>query len=89
MESSGGTTVTIPGYDGPDGEIVELDFAVAWTECPCPADINGDGFVDVSDFLHLLAEWGECPGCPEDIDNDGTVGILDFLLLLGFWGPCE
>ncbi|MHC4609696.1 MAG: hypothetical protein ACYS7M_05055 [Planctomycetota bacterium] len=55
---------------------------------PCPADINGDGFVNVSDFLHLLAEWGECPGCPEDIDGDGTVGVLDFLLLLSFWGPC-
>ncbi|MHC4092211.1 MAG: hypothetical protein ACYSVY_18390 [Planctomycetota bacterium] len=27
---------------------------------PCPSDINGDGFVNVSDFLHLIAEWGPC-----------------------------
>jgi predicted outer membrane repeat protein len=31
-------------------------------ECPaaCPADINGDGAVDVLDLLDLLAAWGPC-----------------------------
>jgi hypothetical protein len=52
------------------------------------ADINSDGLVDVSDFLHLIAEWGPCPGCPEDIDGDGVVNVIDFLLLVGNWGPC-
>lgn len=28
---------------------------------PCPADINGDGFVNTSDLLALLAAWGQCP----------------------------
>ncbi len=40
-----------------------------WVECfhveacgePCPADINGDGVVDVHDLLGLLAYWGPCP----------------------------
>lgn len=27
----------------------------------CPADVNGDGIVDIQDFLALLAAWGACP----------------------------
>jgi hypothetical protein len=30
-------------------------------EDPDPADINGNGTVDVIDFLALLADWGPCP----------------------------
>jgi hypothetical protein len=52
-------------------------------------DINGDGIVDVTDFLALLARWGPCPAppepCPADLDGDGTVGITDFLILLANW----
>jgi hypothetical protein len=32
-------------------------------ENPCSADINGDGIVNVQDFLRLIAEWGG-PGPP-------------------------
>ncbi|MCH7547350.1 MAG: hypothetical protein IID30_13195 [Planctomycetes bacterium] len=28
---------------------------------PCPADTNGDGNVNVTDLLALLAAWGACP----------------------------
>jgi hypothetical protein len=72
------------GYADNSGEF-QAALAI---EVLCPADLNGDGFVNVSDFLHLLAEWGECPGCPEDIDGDGVVNVIDFLLLLAHWGPC-
>ena len=51
----------------------------------CPADLDGDGVVNVVDFLVLLAEWGGPGG---DINGDGTTDILDFLLLLANWGPC-
>jgi hypothetical protein len=58
----------------------------------CPADIDGDGDVGVTDFLVLLAEWGPCPDppapCPSDLDGDGEVGVTDFLVLLAEWGPC-
>ncbi|MHC4825677.1 MAG: Ig-like domain-containing protein, partial [Planctomycetota bacterium] len=51
----------------------------------CPADIDGDGEVGVTDFLVLLAEWGPCPDppdpCPSDLDDDGEVGVTDFLVL--------
>ena len=52
-------------------------------------DMDGDGSVDVTDFLELLARWGPCPvppePCPADLDGDGTVGISDFLILLANW----
>ena len=54
----------------------------------CPADFNGNGGVDIDDFLALLAAWGPCPGCPQDLDGDDNVGIADFLTLLANWGPC-
>ena len=61
-------------------------------EC-CPADLDCDGAVGITDFLLLLANWGPCPdpcppSCLGDIDSDCEVGIVDFLELLANWGPC-
>ncbi len=52
----------------------------------CPEDLDGDGFVGITDFLALLAAWGMV-GVPADFDGGG-VGINDFLQLLAAWGPC-
>jgi hypothetical protein len=57
-----------------------------------PSDLNGDGLVDVADFLILLAEWGPCadpcpPACLGDIDGDCNVGVNDFLSMLADWSP--
>jgi hypothetical protein len=54
----------------------------------CPADINGDGIVDVSDLLALLGAWGPNPGHPADINDDGVVDVSDLLHLLSGWGDC-
>ncbi len=54
-----------------------------------PADLNGDGVVDVSDLLILLSNWGPCPRgdtCLGDINKDGVVNVSDLLILLGNWG---
>ncbi len=54
-----------------------------------PSDLDGDGIVDIVDFLALLAAWGscsDCGNCPADFDGDCSVGILDLLILLGNWG---
>ena len=53
----------------------------------CPADVTGDGVVDVLDLLAVLAEWGQHSG-PADITGDGLVDTLDLLEILGAWGPC-
>ena len=59
----------------------------------CPADITGDGLVNITDLLALLSEWGPCPPppseCPADINFDGVVNVSDLLELLSSWGPCE
>jgi hypothetical protein len=48
-------------------------------------DVNGDGVVDFSDLLALLADWGPCAGCPSDLDGNGVVDFADLLMLLANW----
>ncbi|MBT8485184.1 MAG: S8 family serine peptidase [Phycisphaerales bacterium] len=54
-----------------------------------PGDVNGDGAVDFTDLLALLAAWGDCPDppadCPADFDDSGTVDFNDLLVLLAAW----
>jgi hypothetical protein len=54
----------------------------------CPADLNGDGQVDVNDILAIVSAFGQCTGCPEDIDGDGQVGVNDLLTAIASWGGC-
>jgi polyhydroxybutyrate depolymerase len=51
----------------------------------CPADFDGDGDVDTSDLLFLLAAWGTPDG---DVDGDGDTDTSDLLALLAAWGEC-
>ena len=43
---------------------------------------NNGNVVGITDFLFLLATWGE-PAA--DLDGDCSTGINDFLLLLASW----
>lgn len=54
----------------------------------CPADVNGDNSVNVSDLLAVINNWGPCPGCPADINNDDQVNVADLLTVIGAWGDC-
>ncbi len=56
-------------------------------ECECPADLDGDGSVDVNDLLDLIGQFG-LPG-EGDLDGSGLVDADDLLSLLGSWGACE
>ncbi len=85
--------VTLCNVDGD----THLDLAIASFSpelvvlkgvCRCPADLDGDGNVGITDFLLLLEAWGPCPDCGADLDADDEVGIIDFLDLLASWGPC-
>ena len=55
---------------------------------PCPADLNGDGSVDLADLGILLADFGcQAPGpCPGDIDGDGDTDLADLGILLSNFG---
>ncbi len=57
----------------------------------CPADLNNDSVVDVSDLLMLLSAWGACPTegpCNADLNGDDVVDVSDLLMLLSAWGSC-
>ena len=49
-------------------------------------DVDADGFVDVSDLLHVISDWGRCPCCPSDIDGNGHVDVTDLLAVIANWG---
>lgn len=57
----------------------------------CASDFNGDGQVDVADFLLFNSAFGSmCDDCPEDLNSDGTVDIADFLMFNSEFGAeCE
>jgi hypothetical protein len=87
---------TLVVFDETGGVCCTTDLCIEAPDCSppaIPADIDGDGAVQVLDLLALLGAWGVCPvaidpagGCPADLDGDGMVGIADFLIMLTTWG---
>jgi hypothetical protein len=60
-----------------------LSCADAIDPCQCPADLNGDGNVDVFDFGDLAANFGNgTPDCATraegDLNCDGVIDVFDF-----------
>jgi hypothetical protein len=71
----------------PDGEV--HFFTSFITSCDCVGDLDGDGFVGVTDLLQLLGAWGACKNCQEDFDGNGFVDVSDILELINSWGVCH
>ncbi len=81
------------GGAGPAGGSVSvlLNTAAPAEIAPCPADVNGDGVVNILDLIELIMSLGLCdnPGdCPADINHDGVVDLHDVIALLASFGPC-
>ena len=73
-----------------DGDWIDNGGNTVADECPpidCP-DINGDGYVNVSDLLAVIDQWGLIDS-PADVTSDGVVNVSDLLLIISNWGPCE
>jgi hypothetical protein len=52
-----------------------------------PADVNGDGEVNIDDLLAVINAWGPCaPPCAADVDGNGVVNIDDLLAVINNWG---
>lgn len=56
-----------------------------------PGDCNGDGIVNISDLLILVANWGRQISFPggdarADMDHNGYVNVGDLQLLVTNWG---
>ena len=54
----------------------------------CPADLGGDGVVDVDDVLAVVGAFGSCGGCSAGIHGDGAVGVDELLAVIAAFGPC-
>jgi hypothetical protein len=75
----------------PSGEGLPGGDAVIRFRVNVLGDLDGDGLVNVTDFLLLLAQWGPCPqpcppACTGDLDGNCEVNVNDFLILLAHWG---
>lgn len=59
----------------------------------CPADVNGDNTVNVTDLLTVINGWGACPlpcppTCGADVNDDCAVNVADLLSVITAWGAC-
>ena len=61
----------------------------------CAADVNGDGELDILDFLDFIDAFGQCDGQPApctiggvnaDFNGDTSVDVLDFLDFIDAFG---
>jgi hypothetical protein len=72
--------VSVVGIPPSNGTIF-IDSLVFAAANPCRADFNGDGAVNVVDFLAFLAAYS-AGDCLADLDGGGTVNVNDFLRFL-------
>ena len=94
LEGEFGWSVAVDGdyaivgapWNEPDG-YAEL-FDGMTSNCDCLADVTGDGTVNVSDILAVIAAWGTCEACATDINGDNFVDVSDLLTVISLWGDC-
>jgi hypothetical protein len=53
----------------------------------CPADVTGNGIVDVDDLLAVINNWGNLG--QGDITGNGIVDVDDLLAVINGWGACD
>jgi len=57
-------------------------------ECQCLSDVNGDGYVNVTDLLTVIDQWG-LTDSPADVTADGIVNVSDLLLIISSLGTVQ
>jgi hypothetical protein len=56
-------------------------LACSESELACTGDFNGDGLINIEDFVTLNSMYGQtCSACAQDMNGDGLVNIEDFLI---------
>ena len=82
----------LTGLNNPDTVTIDGPLAVTAVfivEQSCPADLNGDNTVDLTDLQILLANYGLTAGVQYedgDLDGDGDVDLTDIQTLLSYYG---
>jgi hypothetical protein len=75
------------GADTPCGARYRVTIGCA-ASCQSDCADGGDGVVDATDLMRVLADWGSHdPTC--DFDDDATITVDDLLAVLTAWGPCS
>ena len=77
-------TVTVMGE--PTCTATLTGEVVAPEGCGCPTDLNNGGFVDVTDLLLFLTDYGCMSGCTADFNGDDIVNVNDLLIFLTSYG---
>ncbi|MBL4689553.1 MAG: family 16 glycosylhydrolase [Nannocystaceae bacterium] len=74
-----------PGFD--NGAIFIDGVSFTATDPALTGDLDGDGFVGISDLNLVLGAWNAsiAPGAAADPSGDGFVGISDLNIVLGAW----
>jgi hypothetical protein len=72
----------------PSGPSVLLNNRLRPAYPRCPADVDGDAYVDAADFVVLASNFGAAvpPGTLGDLNGDGVVNTADFVILAADFG---
>lgn len=91
LQHSGNSVLDTPEENGS----LTIDWSITATT-PCPADVNGDGTLDDSDFFAWVTAFTATPRTPEqeaacDVNRDGSCTDSDFFAWVTFFtgGGCE
>ena len=69
------------------GKWVDNGGNIMKVKCGTCPDINGDGYVNISDVLAILNDWNMTES-PADVNGDSIVDIADILGVIAAWGSC-
>lgn len=80
--AAGDYLVRIVAIDHDGGVSAEATRAIHVVDSTIPGDANGDGLVQLDDYLEWSATFGKSgANLPGDFNNDGSVGLADY----GLW----
>lgn len=87
--SISGTFAAVTGAQGFSVSYTADEVVLTFDGNTLVGDVNGDGFVNVTDLLMVITAWGPCPPapavCPADVNDDGLVNVTDLLLVITNW----
>ncbi|MDZ4822825.1 MAG: hypothetical protein SH856_05155 [Flavobacteriales bacterium] len=68
-----------------DGACSVVASGIVENDISCPADMNNDNIVNVTDLLIFMANFGSFT-CLGDLDYNGVVNVADMLVFMGEFG---